>query len=95
MADLFATGHIVYFILAFMLLEAVVSLALNRHWRLGTVPAAVIFNLGSGAALLMALRAALMQAAWPMIAAWLLVALAGHVGEVSVRWSAAKSETTR
>lgn len=91
MADLFATGRIVDFILVFMLLEAVGSILLNRRWRLRAVPAVVIFNLASGAALLMALRAALQQAAWPLIAAWLLVALAGHVGEVSIRWWAARS----
>jgi hypothetical protein len=88
MADLFATGRIVDFILVFMVIEAVGSILLNRRLQLGVAPAAVIFNLGSGAALLMALRAALQQAPWPVIAAWLLVALAGHVGEVSVRWAA-------
>ena len=35
----------------------------------------------------MALRAALLHGAWPVIAAWLLMALVAHVGEVGVRWA--------
>jgi hypothetical protein len=87
MADLFASGRIVDLVLLLMLFEAVGSLLLNRKLARGIAPGVVIFNLGAGAALLMALRAALTHADWSAIAAWLLVALIGHAGELYVRWT--------
>jgi hypothetical protein len=88
MGDLFASGRVIDLILLLMLLEAAASLLLNRKLARGIAPGIVIFNLGAGAALLMALRAALLHAAWPVIAAWLLVAFIGHAGELYVRWMA-------
>ncbi len=88
MGELFASGHVVYLILLLMLFEAGGSLLLNRKLARGIDPGIVMFNLSAGAALLMALRAALTHAAWPAIAAWLLVAFIGHAGELYVRWMA-------
>jgi hypothetical protein len=88
MGELFANGRIVELILVVMLVEAVGSLLLNSKLARGIAPASVIFNLGAGAALMLALRAALLHEAWPAIAAWLLMALLGHAGELWVRWTA-------
>ena len=43
-------------------------------------------NLASGAALMLALRAALIGTAWPGIAVWLAAALAAHLAEMVIRF---------
>ena len=89
MADLFATGRVVDCILLLMLLEAALSLAVARRLRRGIAPVDLVLNLAAGASLLLALRAALLHAAWPAVAIWLIVALAAHIGEAGCRWTAA------
>jgi hypothetical protein len=46
----------------------------------------VLGNLVSGAALMLAVRAALLDEPWPIVAAWLLFALLAHVTDLLVRW---------
>ena len=86
MGSLFSTGGIVESIVALMLLEAIVLLVLRRVTRRGLPPLEVLTSLSAGAALMLALRAALVGAGWPMIAVWLLVALVAHGGDVALRW---------
>lgn len=86
MGSRFATGGIVESILALMLLEAVLLLVLRRFARRGLPPLEVLTTLGAGAALMFALRAALVGAQWPVLAVWLLVALVAHGGDVALRW---------
>jgi apolipoprotein N-acyltransferase len=44
-------------------------------------------TLRAGAALLLALRAAITGAAWPWIAAWLAAAGLAHLADLRTRWS--------
>lgn len=86
MIELFASGRIVELILALVLLEAAGLVALRRLRGTGPPLAATLTNLLSGAALLLALRAALVGSGWVSIALWLLAALAAHLGDLALRW---------
>ncbi len=92
MAEFFATGHVVVGILALMLLELVVLMILGSksHRRIPLVH--LLVALGAGAALLLALRAALLGSPWQYVAVWLLVALCVHVLDVRLRWTVKNSE---
>jgi len=85
---LFASGRVVDIALALMLLEAV-GLWAYRRARSQAFPAAdVAWNLAAGACLLLALRAALTQAAWPWVALFLTAALIAHIGDFRRRLTA-------
>lgn len=81
MSTLFASGLIIDLILAGMLLEGALLLYFSRSGRRWTDRMSILLNLLSGAALLLALRAALVGAAWPWIALWLLAALVAHAAD--------------
>ncbi len=82
MAELFASGRVVDAILALMLLEGVALWALGRATGRGLAPGAILTNLAAGAALLLALRAALTGAAWYAVAAWLVAGLLAHLADL-------------
>jgi hypothetical protein len=86
MDSLFSSGVIVEGILGLMLLEGIVLLLLRASRRRGLTSLEVLSTLGAGAALMLALRAALIGAGWPMIAAWLLAALIAHGSDMALRW---------
>ncbi len=89
MSELFASGRAVDVVLALMALEA---LALALYWRLrrrGIAGVDLAVSLLAGAALLLALRAALTGAAWPWVAGWLAAALGAHVADLARRWRTA------
>ena len=88
MANLFSTGRIIDYILILVLVEAAAWIWLTKRLGHGIPPAQVIANLGAGAALLLAVQAAIVHRPWPGIAAWLLVALGAHACEMSLRWGA-------
>jgi hypothetical protein len=69
-----------------MLLEGIVLLLLRASRRRGLSSLEVLSTLSAGAALILALRAALIGSGWPMIAAWLLAALIAHCSDVALRW---------
>ncbi len=85
MADAFRSGRIIDAILALMVLEAaaiaVWHRASGRPPRLGDVAGTLV----SGAALLLAVRAALTGAPWPVIALALLGALIAHATDLIAR----------
>ncbi|MCJ2037985.1 hypothetical protein MKK55_03300 [Methylobacterium sp. J-059] len=85
MAEWFATGRIVDAILVLVAAEAAMLLAFR--WRTGRGPAPVplLCNLVSGAALMLAVRAALVQSPWPVVAGWMLVSLGAHLGDLVPR----------
>ena len=86
MAWLFASGHIIDAILVLVVGEAL-ALALWRGRRVPLRP--LLFNLASGAALMLAVRAALTGAAWWTVAACLLAAFLAHATELGLRlWDA-------
>lgn len=85
MEAFFASGRAIDLVLAMLVIETIGLLAL-RHWRGIGPPAGVVLAFaGSGAALMLALRAALTGAAWPAIALWLCVAFVGHGLDLALR----------
>ena len=87
MAALFASGRIVDAILALVALEAVALLVWRRMRGHGPSASALLVNLASGAALMLAVRAALTGAAWTVVALFLLglVALVAHGADLALR----------
>jgi uncharacterized membrane protein len=85
MEALFASGHIVDVALALMVLEVVALRVYRRAVGAKPVPARIAWNIAAGACLLLALRAALTDASWPWIAAFLTGALIAHAGDIRAR----------
>jgi hypothetical protein len=94
-ADLFSTGRIVDCIIALMILELFVLAVVHWRTRSGIAPLRLIVSLAAGAALLLALRAALLGAAWQNIAPWLILALAAHLVDLKMRWGGPHTPRTR
>ncbi|MBL6455641.1 hypothetical protein JMJ55_09925 [Belnapia sp. T6] len=86
MAAFFASGRVVDLILLLMLTEALVVLAWWHRTGRGLAPAAFLPFLLAGACLMLALRAALVGAAWPWMALALLGALLAHLLDLWRRW---------
>jgi hypothetical protein len=86
-AELFAGGLLIDGIVLLMLFELLVLLVLRSKSQRALTTPLLITNLGSGAALLMTLRAALTGARWQMLALWLIVALCAHVIDLKLRWA--------
>ncbi|NKI34872.1 hypothetical protein HFP89_06820 [Wenzhouxiangella sp. XN79A] len=85
MAELFSSGRIVDLILAMMIVEALVLYGVVRATGLAVPLRGLLLNLAAGACLLLALRAVLTGAAWPVAAVWLTLALATHLGDLGQR----------
>lgn len=85
MEALFASGRIVDVALALMVLEVVALWIYRRAVGATPLPARIAWNIAAGAFLLLALRAALTDASWPWIAAFLTGALVAHVGDMRAR----------
>lgn len=86
---LFESGRVVDLILVVMVVEAVILGVAALVWRdrfsgIGLV-AGLLLNLAAGACLLLALRAVLTGAGWTVAGAWLLAALAAHLGDLFQR----------
>ena len=86
MAALFADGRIVDAILALVALQYAALCAYRWRTGRGLGPLDLFFNLGAGAALLLALQAGLRGADWTTIAAFLLLGLAAHLADLYRRW---------
>ncbi len=86
--SLFESGRIVDGILALMAVELTVLMALGKRGPARGRSLELAAGLGAGAALLLALRAALRGSGWPLIAMCLLAGLALHVCELAMRWAA-------
>ncbi|MBS0253282.1 MAG: hypothetical protein JSR78_19660 [Proteobacteria bacterium] len=82
LAQSFADGSIVYVIFAFMFIEGIALIAFRRVTGSGPGVGQILSLMLPGAFLLMALKAALGGAPWPMIACWLLAALIAHLADV-------------
>jgi hypothetical protein len=83
---LFATGRIVDLIVALMLVEFGVSIAVRARTRRGIHPIELAVSLAAGMALLLALRSALVGSSWQHTAVWLVVALMAHMLYLTLRW---------
>lgn len=86
MEALFQSGLVADLILAVIALEALAIAACRRLLGTGPRLARLLPTLVSGACLLLALRAALIGAAWTGIAPWLVAALVAHAVDLRLRW---------
>ena len=75
-------------ILAFMLVEAIVLIIVRKKTGQGLAPLDLFLSLAAGAALLLALRAALTGVSWIPVALWLIAALPAHLWDLQRRWRA-------
>jgi hypothetical protein len=76
---LFTSGHAVNLVLAFMVIEATALIAMKRR------PMTVILTILPGAAMMLALRAAVTGASWHWVAIWLTVSLPLHLADLRHR----------
>ncbi|KAB1074794.1 hypothetical protein [Methylobacterium planeticum] len=86
MEALFASGRIIEIILGLVLFEAVALLAWRARTGRGPRARPLLLNLTSGASLMLALRASLVGAGWTVIAGWLALSFAAHLGELVLRF---------
>jgi hypothetical protein len=84
-SELFASGRIIDLILGAVALETWLLLALQRRTGRGPAPVALLANNLAGVFFLLALRAALVAASWPWIAASMFAALLAHLGDLWLR----------
>lgn len=90
MAELLASGRLLDLILIGVGLEAL-ALVGWRLYRGGNPSAASLAsNLAAGAALMLALRAALLGAHWTLLAGWLSAAFVAHIADLSFRFQDAR-----
>ncbi|MBM4214256.1 MAG: hypothetical protein FJ179_11160 [Gammaproteobacteria bacterium] len=87
LAAAFADGSVPALIAALVALEGVALWFLWRTRGIGIAPRALIGSLLSGACLMLAVRAALIDAPWEHLAAWLLLSLVAHLADLALRWS--------
>jgi len=97
MEGLFASGRIVDGILLLVALEALLLLWLSRRTApfAGLSRPALLATLASGAALMLALRAALAGSPWSVIAAWMLAGLVAHLVDFGLRIRTAMAHRRR
>ncbi|MCC0808382.1 hypothetical protein FPV16_19570 [Methylobacterium sp. W2] len=85
LAALFASGRIIDVILGLVALEAAALVAWRLHGGDRPLLAPLFCNLASGAALMLAIRAALIGSDWTVVALCLFASLMAHLGEVALR----------
>ena len=90
MDALFASGRIIDAVLLLVAVEASILAWIGR--RRGLPLASLLANLASGAALMLALRAALVGAGWIAVAGWMLAGLIAHLADLSLRFRAATAQ---
>jgi hypothetical protein len=86
MSALFDGGRVVDLILVLMACETALLFFLHARGHIGIEPRRLLPNMLAGAFLLLALRAALVGAGTPTIAAWLALGLCGHLADLAARW---------
>ena len=87
----YSSGRVVDVVLAFMLVEVVALMLVRKRGATLFRPLDVLVNCGAGAALLLALRAALRGSQGEAIGLWLLMALGFHVWDLSLRRAASRA----
>ncbi|MEM9404312.1 MAG: hypothetical protein AAGA44_17725 [Pseudomonadota bacterium] len=86
--SLISSGRIVDIMLAIMATEVVAVSLYRRATGRGIAFVPLILNIGAGASLMLALRAALTDGNIVIIAAWLVASLFFHVADQARRWTA-------
>jgi hypothetical protein len=85
-SGLFASGRVVDLALAVVAIEAALLVWYRRRSGRGVAPAELFAFLVAGACLMLALRAALVGAAWWWVAAPMAGALVAHLLDLRLRW---------
>ena len=88
LAARFADGSVLLWIVGLVGVEAALLAWLWYRRGVGFAPAMLWGQLCSGASLMLAVRAALLDQAWTQIAFWLLAALIAHVVDLTLRYRA-------
>jgi hypothetical protein len=88
MTELIASGRLIDLILVLMLVEAMLLYVHRRRTGRGLPAGDIAVNLVAGASLMLAVRAALTDAAPGWIAACLAVSLFAHLADLAIRWRA-------
>ncbi len=78
--------HLIDFVIAVTLLEMLALTLYHRFTGRGLALVDLVPALGAGLALMLAVRAALSEAAWVWVAAALLVAGLAHLADMRRRW---------
>lgn len=86
MTELVFSGRIFDLIVGLLLLEGLAFSAYRLATGRGIAHADLWLSVAAGAGLLFAARALAVQASWVWISLALLLALGGHVGDMSRRW---------
>lgn len=86
LAARFADGSVLLWIVGLVCLEAAVLAWLWVTRRIGFAPQVLWGQLLSGAALMLAVRAAILDRPWEHIAGWLVLALGAHVVDLILRY---------
>ena len=86
MAEIFASGRLVDFILALVVIETAVLLMYWWNSRRGIAPGDLLPNLCAGAFLLLALRVTLAGGSWMAACGCLAAAGISHLFDLSRRW---------
>jgi hypothetical protein len=86
MTQLFESGRILDVILALVVLEAIGLLLWYRLTGHGPKPRDILPTLISGLMLMLALRAAIADLQWELVALPLTFALVAHLSDLAIRW---------
>jgi len=86
LAELFASGLILDVIIGLVVAEGLLLVAYHRVTGRGPLPADTLSNLAAGLCLMLALRAALVDAHWGWIGLWLFGSLIAHFVDLGRRW---------
>ena len=86
MSEWFASGRIIDVILLAMVAEGVLLAAVQARTGRGLGTRPLLMTLTSGAALMLAVRAALVGASWGVVSACLMAGLAAHLLDLAARW---------
>ncbi len=86
MRALLASGRLLDLILAGVVMEAAILVALFRATGRGVRPGDLLANLAAGACLLLAMRLGMAGAWWGWVCACLAGGLACHVADLRTRW---------
>jgi len=91
-AELFSSGRAIDLILAVVALETLGLALWRRRTQRGLPLVDVLGQLSAGVFLLLAVRAALTGAPWPLTAVLLTASLPAHAFDLARRWRGAASE---
>ncbi len=85
LSALYESGRVADLLVGLVALEALGLAWWHRHAGGRGLPWGLLLTLATGAALVLALGAALKGAPWPVIGLWLILALIGHLADLWVR----------